>query len=214
MNTKTKMKKLQLLVLSTITPLMVISCTDQHTTPNKGPFNELKTELTDMKDTNSISSQNTFTSDALSKWKGMKSYTLKVAEAMPEDKYNYKPVADVRVFADQLVHMANNIYKLSAMFLRDSKPPVNLKLMAEKVSKGSFTKAEIITYVTNAFDYGAESMKLLDATQLEEEISFWGGIATKRKIVLLLHDHQTHHRAQMIMYLRLNDITPPSYIGW
>ena len=158
--------------------------------------------------------QDTFTSDALSKWKGMKSYTLAVAEAMPENKFNYKPVQVEKTFAEQLVHTANNIYQLSSSFLRDTLSPVNMKSMQEKVSNNTFTKAEIIAYVSNAFDYGGNSIGLLDAKKLEEVINFWGGSATKRKIVLLLNDHQTHHRGQMIVYLRLNGIAPPAYIGW
>lgn len=158
--------------------------------------------------------QDTYTSDALSKWKGMKSYTLAVAEAMPENKFNYKPVQVEKTFAEQLVHIANNIYQLSSSFLRDTLSPVNMKSMQEKVSNNTFTKAEIIAYVSNAFDYGGNSIGLLDAKKLEEVINFWGGSATKRKIVLLLNDHQTHHRGQMIVYLRLNGIAPPAYIGW
>lgn len=163
---------------------------------------------------NCATGQNTFTSDALSKWKGMKSYTLAVAEAMPENKFNYKPVLEEKTFAEQLVHTANNIYELSSRFLRDTLSPVNMKSMEEKVKNNVLTKAEIIAYVSNAFDYGGESIGLLDAKKLEEVIKFWGGSATKRKIVLLLNDHQTHHRGQMIVYLRLNGIAPPAYIGW
>ncbi len=29
-----------------------------------------------------------------------------------------------------------------------------------------------------------------------------------------MQDHQTHHRAQLLNYLRLNGIKPPAYIGW
>lgn len=158
--------------------------------------------------------QDTFTSDALSKWKGMKSYTLAVAEAMPENKFNFKPVQEEGTFAVQLIHSANNIYTLSSRFLRDTVSPVNMKSMEEKVKNNVLTKAEIIAYVSNAFDYGAKSIEMLDAQKLEEVINFWGGRATKRKMVLLLNDHQTHHRGQMIVYLRLNGIAPPAYIGW
>ena len=158
--------------------------------------------------------QDTFTSDALSKWKGMKSYTIAVAEAMPENKFNFKPVQEEGTFAEQLIHSANNIYTLSSRFLRDTVSPVNMKSMEEKVRNNGLTKAEIIAYVSNAFDYGGKSIEMLDAKKLEEVINFWGGRATKRKIVLLLNDHQTHHRGQMVVYLRLNGIAPPAYIGW
>ncbi|NJL74904.1 MAG: hypothetical protein HC892_07620 [Saprospiraceae bacterium] len=31
---------------------------------------------------------------------------------------------------------------------------------------------------------------------------------------MLMNDHLTHHRAQMIVYLRLKDVQPPKYVGW
>lgn len=37
---------------------------------------------------------------------------------------------------------------------------------------------------------------------------------TRRQILLLLHDHQTHHIGQVIVYLRLKGIKPPAYVGW
>jgi hypothetical protein len=83
--------------------------------------------------------QDTFTSDAMSKWKGMKSYTLAVAEAMPEKKFNYKPVQEEGTFEEQLVHIANNIYNLSSRFLRDTLSPVNMKSIVEKVSNNALT---------------------------------------------------------------------------
>jgi uncharacterized damage-inducible protein DinB len=36
----------------------------------------------------------------------------------------------------------------------------------------------------------------------------------KLQILNLLNDHQTHHRAQLIVYLRINGIKPPDYVGW
>ncbi len=37
---------------------------------------------------------------------------------------------------------------------------------------------------------------------------------TERQIINLMNDHLTHHRAQAIVYLRLNGVMPPKYVGW
>lgn len=158
--------------------------------------------------------QHTFVSDALSKWKGMKSYTIEVAEAMPEEKYSFKPVADENSFGFQLVHMAGNMYYLSAKFIRGVEPPVDLKAMYDKVNNNQLSKKEIITYLVQAFDYAETTIAQMTDKNLEEELDYWGGHSTKRKIVFLLNDHQTHHRGQLVVYLRLNDIKPPAYRGW
>jgi uncharacterized damage-inducible protein DinB len=158
--------------------------------------------------------QSPFIKDALSKWKGMKSYTLAVAEAMPEEKYTYKPVEDENTFGFQLIHIANNMYYLSSKLIRGIEPPLDLKIAENKVKKNQLSKKEIIDYVSKAFDYTEETFALMTDKTLEEELDYWGGHSTKRKIVFLLNDHQTHHRGQLIVYLRLNGIKPPKYIGW
>lgn len=155
----------------------------------------------------------TFVSDALSKWKGMKSYTLAVAQAMPEEKYLYKPTPDEMTFVHQLVHMAGNMYFLSAKLIRGIDPPVDMKALLEKANQ-NITKKEAMDILSKAFDYTEETIAQMTDQTLEEELDYWGGHSTKRKIVFLLNDHQTHHRGQLIVYLRLNGIKPPSYIGW
>ncbi len=158
--------------------------------------------------------QSPFVADALSKWKGMKSYTMAVAEAMPEEKYSYKPVADENTFAFQLVHMANNMYFISSKLLKGTDSPIDLKVFESKVKEEKLTKKEIIKHLSDAFDYTEQTFASMTDKTLEEELDYWGGHSTKRKIVFLLNDHQTHHRGQLIVYLRLNGIKPPKYIGW
>jgi uncharacterized damage-inducible protein DinB len=36
----------------------------------------------------------------------------------------------------------------------------------------------------------------------------------KLQIINLINDHQTHHRAQLLVYLRLKGVKPPEYVGW
>jgi uncharacterized damage-inducible protein DinB len=158
--------------------------------------------------------QSPFIKDALSKWKGMKSYTLEVAEAMPEEKYFYKPVDDESTFAFQLIHMANNMYYISSKLIRGTAAPLDLKVAENAVNNRKLSKKEAIEYLSKAFDYAEETFAQMTDKTLEEELDYWGGHSTKRKIVFLLNDHQTHHRGQLIVYLRLNGIKPPKYIGW
>lgn len=83
----------------------------------------------------------------------------------------------------------------------------------DKIKQGA-SKKELIETLSKAFDYAEETVAQMTTQTLAEEIDYWGGHSAKRKIVLLLNDHQTHHRAQMIVYLRLNGIKPPDNIGW
>ena len=106
------------------------------------------------------------------------------------------------------------MYGISSKLIRNEAAPFDLKSFETKVKENKLSKKEIIEHLSNAFDYTAETFAQMTDKTLEEELDYWGGHSTKRKIVFLLNDHQTHHRGQLIVYLRLNGIKPPAYIGW
>lgn len=141
------------------------------------------------------------------KWANAKVYTLKMAELMPEELYDFKPVPEEMSFKQQLLHIAQNIQWLSTSYLLTGKK-------APKVDPASLTKAEVMKIVGEAYDVGMLAHQSLPAGQLDEIVSFFAGPKTKRQILLLLHDHQTHHVGQIIVYLRLKGIKPPAYVGW
>ncbi|RYY32777.1 MAG: hypothetical protein EOP46_18130 [Sphingobacteriaceae bacterium] len=75
-------------------------------------------------------------------------------------------------------------------------------------------KEEIIQVIKNTYAFAIGALKSFEVTHLADTVSFFAGPKTKLQIINLISDHQTHHRAQMIVYLRLNSIKPPDYVGW
>lgn len=57
-------------------------------------------------------------------------------------------------------------------------------------------------------------MSEVDENSLTKEFSWIGGKLNKYQFLNLIQDHQAHHVSQLIVYLRLNGIEPPKYIGW
>lgn len=141
------------------------------------------------------------------KWKNAKAYTLEIAEKMPADFYGFKPMPEQMSFQEQLLHIADNIQWLSSSFLFGEKK----NLDNEKTEKN---KAAVIKYVSDAYDMGRAAHQNMKANQLDDTVSFFAGPMTRRQIFMLLHDHQSHHIGQLIVYLRLKGIKPPGYVGW
>ncbi|MBC7569713.1 MAG: DinB family protein [Spirosoma sp.] len=144
-------------------------------------------------------------------WKNSATYILDVAEQMPDSGYAYKPVADEMRFDEQLLHIASNMLWLSSTHLTTQKPPftdAQLKQLAGK------PKSEIIATLRQSLAFAQLAMENLPIGELDQTVKFFAGPKTKRQIINLMHDHLTHHRAQTIVYLRLNGIKPPSYVGW
>lgn len=50
--------------------------------------------------------------------------------------------------------------------------------------------------------------------ELSEEVKVWYGTVSKEAILLTMDNHLSHHRGQLVVYLRLLGIKVPSYIGW
>ena len=139
-----------------------------------------------------------------------KKSTLQLAQAMPENQYDYKPVADEMSFRAQLLHMCQNVTWLTSTHLTSQPGPFSESSLKDTGQ----SKAAVEQLVTQAFDYAIESVRAFDAASLEDKVTFFAGPLSKRQIMNLLNDHQSHHRGQLVVYLRMNGVKPPAYVGW
>lgn len=156
---------------------------------------------------NQINAQNDVISAFLLKWENSKDYLLKIAESMPEENFNFKPTERQMSFQEQLLHIRGNMVWLSEKYFVDEN-----FVKSEKVDPK--TKAEIIQELSKSFDKVYEIIKNVPLTELTTQVDFFAGPKSKLQILNLMQDHVTHHRAQIIVYLNLNNIEPPKYSGW
>lgn len=146
----------------------------------------------------------------LEKFKNAKSYTLAMADKLVEDKYDFKPVKEEMSFKEQLVHIGENIYWLSSTYIKEEPNP----LKGKKVNSNEINKEQVKQFVKDAYEYGLKVMTELEEKSLSKEFNWNGGKLNKYQFLNLIQDHQTHHVGQLIVYLRINNIEPPKYIGW
>jgi uncharacterized damage-inducible protein DinB len=144
------------------------------------------------------------------KFKNAKSHTLAMADKLPENKYDFKPVKEEMSFKEQLVHIGENIYWLSSTYIKEEPNPSNVK----KGNSNEMSKKQVMQFLNDAYEYGLKAMGELDEKSLSKEFNWNDGILNKYQFLNLIQDHQTHHIGQLIVYLRLNIIEPPKYIGW
>ena len=157
--------------------------------------------------TNSIFAQNTTTDAFLEKWNHSKTYLLDVANAMPDTLYGYKPTEREMTFGEQLLHIKDNIDWLGNTYFTDK------EYKKAKLDK-DLSKKQTIALLEKSFDAVYEIIKNSDPKLLDSKVEFFAGPKTKIQILNLLQDHVTHHRGQLLVYLNLNEIKPPSYVGW
>lgn len=152
-------------------------------------------------------SQNLFIDTFLEKWGNSKIYLIQLAEAMPESQYAYKPTEKQKTFAEQLIHIKGNIDWLSNTYFGDGS-------LQKEQTNTTPTKKQLIDALKTSFDVSASLIANLETEKLAEKVDFFAGRKTKMQIMNLLQDHVTHHRGQLIVYLKLNQIEPPQYSGW
>jgi uncharacterized damage-inducible protein DinB len=146
----------------------------------------------------------------LVKFKNAKTYTLAIAEKLDADKFDFKPVKEEMSFKEQLVHIGENIYWLSSTYIKEEINPIK----TNKNRASEMNKEQILEFVASAYDYAIKAMSELDEKTISKEFNWSGGKMNKFQFLNLIQDHQSHHVGQIIVYLRLNGIAPPKYIGW
>jgi uncharacterized damage-inducible protein DinB len=156
---------------------------------------------------NSIFAQVEVVSTFIEKWDNSKDYLVAVAEAMPEDKYDYKPAEREMSFREQLFHIQDNMNWLGTTHFSGE------KYVKKEAVKG-LSKAQIIQEIKASFDKAKAFVQNTNDIELSQKVDFFAGPKSKLQILNLMQDHVTHHRAQILVYLNLNGIQPPKYVGW
>ncbi|HEV8503936.1 MAG TPA: DinB family protein [Chitinophagaceae bacterium] len=155
----------------------------------------------------------------LKDWQRAKAYTQEYLNAMPADKYNFRPVDSVRSFAEQMLHFARANAGFAAIGT-GFRSPALLAFYNPNFGQSptSQSKDSVVYYVTTSYDIAIEAIKSLDVAKFNEMVSFNlpGGNRTASRLVWIMKafEHQTHHRGQCTVYLRLVGVTPPAEKLW
>ena len=135
---------------------------------------------------------------------------LGIAEAMPEDKYSFIPKVgnfdSARSFGEQVKHVACAQFAFFNEF-EGKKPPDDCEKGGHDPAK---TKAELIKYLKDSFDYSNYVLGTLTATNALDRVEGrYAGPNTKLGISVVSVWHITDHYGQLVEYLRLNGMVPP-----
>ncbi len=140
-------------------------------------------------------------------WTRARDYTKEYLAAMPEDGMNFKPTPDIRSFAEQMLHLANANFAFASTATGATNPQQgkNLEKLEEYKTKAGLTKI-----VTESYDFVINSVKGMDAKKMDEPVKLFGRFESTRGGALeKAFEHQTHHRGQTTIYLRLKGVKPP-----
>ena len=140
-------------------------------------------------------------------WERAKSYTVDYLNTMPADKYSFKAVDSIRSFAQQMLHISQvNGFLISNV--TDQKAPSFIQSDMEH-SPTAQIKDSVMYYINASYDYCINAVKNLDVKKWGEKKKVMGYEETRFALINKTFEHQTHHRGQTTIYIRLQGIKPP-----
>ncbi len=140
-------------------------------------------------------------------WQRAKEYTKEYLDAMPEDGMGFKPTPEIRSFAEQMLHLANANYNFGALASGKPNPFQGKKLeeMSELKTKAALTKT-----VMDSYDFMLDGIKGMSDAQLGETVKMGPREMTRELVLAKAFEHQTHHRGQTTIYIRMKGVKPPN----
>jgi uncharacterized damage-inducible protein DinB len=136
---------------------------------------------------------------------------ISLAEAMPEEKYDFKPTdgafTGARTFGEQLKHVACGNF---AFFneIQKKTPPEHCETGGPSPAR---TKPEIVAYLRESFTYAKGGLgEMTAANALEPAGGPYGGPSTRLGLATLAVWHASDHYGQLVIYLRMNGLVPPA----
>ena len=144
--------------------------------------------------------------DIVKEWERAKAYTKEYLDAMPESGYNLKPTPEMRSYAEQMLHLTDANYGF-ASGATGEKSPVGF---GESEKTADKSKANVSKLVLAGYDFVISGIKKMTPAQLNESIKLFGQFdMTKGTALAKCFEHQTHHRGQTTVYIRLAGAKPP-----
>jgi len=138
-------------------------------------------------------------------WGHVSRQLVALAEAIPADKYAWRPGAGVRSTSEVFMHIAMaNFYLLSL-----TGPPMPADLKSVDAEKTVTAKPEVIEWLKRSLEAVRMARASLKPGDLERKVKVFGRDARVDGMYLRIIVHANEHMGQLVAYARVNGITPP-----
>ena len=129
------------------------------------------------------------------------------AEQMPEADYDFQPTPEVRTFGQLIAHLAFAQFNICAGLVGEANPrPGNLE---QQLS----TKAELVEAITEAFEFCDPAYAGATDATLGEAVAFFGSESVRHYPLTYGLVHANEHYGNIVTYMRIKGMVPPSSQG-
>ena len=128
---------------------------------------------------------------------------VKAAEKMPEENYSFKPTPEVRSFGQLVGHVADANYMFCSQASGEANP-------MKDIEKTKTSKADLVAAIKGAVAYCNKTYDSMTDAKGSEMIKLFGFNLAKLSLYSLNTAHSDEHYGNMVTYLRLKGIVPPT----
>jgi len=150
-------------------------------------------------------------------FRGVRANTITIADEIPEDKYGFRPAADLRTVAEQLAHVAcATAWQIEVHGGRVGH--IDFAMYGASVARAASeeqtlrSKDAIIAALRERGEQFATFLEGVSDELLAGTVTFPPPVKpferSRFEMLLATKEHEMHHRAQLMIYERLLGITP------
>ena len=147
--------------------------------------------------------------EAVADLEQMRDKFLSLAEAFPEDTWDWTPMEGVRSVKDVMVLMVAEGHVFPAMWGADAPTGAADGFGAEMGRVAGMSKAGVIQEMERSLDYMVEAIRSMTAEDRGADASWFGTATTGAGVVTHALVDMHEHLGQSIAYARTNEIVPP-----
>lgn len=138
-------------------------------------------------------------------WGHVSRQLVALAEAIPADKYAWRPAPGVRSTSEVFMHIAlANFYLLSV-----TGPPMPSEIKSNEMEKTVTSKPEVIQWLKRSLDAVKNARAAIKPGDLQRHVKVQNRDATVDGMYLRIIVHANEHMGQLVAYARMNGIVPP-----
>ena len=136
-----------------------------------------------------------------------------LAKAIPAEKYDWRPAADVRSVREVLLHVASDNYLLPALAGTAAPAWTGIVLTdfksVERYEKRGLSRDSVVAELERSFVHLANAMAKTGAGNLADKVNMFGQQSPLQDLWILTTTHLHEHLGQSIAYARSNGVKPP-----
>jgi uncharacterized damage-inducible protein DinB len=136
-------------------------------------------------------------------WQDVTNYIVQSAVDMPAEKYAFKPTASVRSFGELIGHIAGAQNMFCALALGE-KPPAE-----DAVENVATTKDDLVKALKASND-GCKRAYMQKDADVRGTVDLFGQPGSRLLVLMMNATHDNEHYGNIVTYLRMNGIVPPS----